>query len=255
VSKSVFFREQTNIVMSPISVKLLPAFAAFALCTYAAQPRFDIATVKRSPPPPGDAININIGGIRNGKVTFENASLSDCLKFAYQLVSDDQLIAPDWAKSKDVRFDIVAEFTPGESRDLLSLKVQSLLAERLKVQVHHEQRVLRHLLLTAAKKGVKLSPATDRGNNNGAAGHIDASTMSMQVLATLLSRFEHQTVIDGTGLTSQYKFKLDWAPEDDPAGPSLFTAVQEQLGLKLESRKDPVDVLVVDHAEQTPTDN
>ena len=235
--------------MSPISVKLLSAFAAFALSAYAAQPQFEIAILKELAPATRDAININIGGIPNGKVTFENASLSDCLKFAYQLVSDDQLIAPDWAKSKDVRFDIVAEFTPGESRDLLS-KVQALLAERLKVQVHHEQRVLRHLLLTAGKTGVKISPATSRGNNNGAAGHIDASTMSMPVLATLLSRFEHQTVIDGTGLTGQYKFKLDWAPKDDPAGPSLFTAVQEQLGLKLESRKDPVDVLVVDHAEQ-----
>lgn len=86
--------------------------------------------------------------------------------------------------------------------------------------------------------------------------------MPMRTLALLISRFERETVIDMTGLGGVYQIKLEWTPDldrppnaDAPPGPSLFTAVQEQLGLKLESRKGPVDVLVVDHADQTPAEN
>jgi uncharacterized protein (TIGR03435 family) len=93
----------------------------------------------------------------------------------------------------------------------------------------------------------------------------------MQVLATLISRFERQTILDMTGLTGFYEVKLIWTPDlfrgrtppgggpimlngeaIDPDGPSLSTAVSEQLGLRLESRKGPVDVLVIDHAERVP---
>src|ERR1700751_4978208 len=93
---------------------------------------FEVATVKPAPPPPeGDRININLGNVRNGTLTFGNASLSDCLKFAYGLVSDAQLAGPDWIKSKEVRFDIVAQVPPDTPRDRLLLMLQSLLAERL----------------------------------------------------------------------------------------------------------------------------
>lgn len=137
--------------MSPISILTL----AFGLAAYA-QPQFEIATVKRSRPPEGDSVNINLGGIVNGRLTFANASLSDCLKFAYQLASDSQLAGPDWIKSKDVRFDIVAQVPPGMPREQVLLRLQSLLAERLKVEVHHEQRQLLYLALTLGKNGPKL---------------------------------------------------------------------------------------------------
>ena len=78
---------------------------------------FEVATVKPSPPPEGDLININLGTARNGRLTFGNASLSDCLKFAYGIVSDAQLAGPDWIKSKSVRFDIVAQAAPDASRE------------------------------------------------------------------------------------------------------------------------------------------
>ena len=86
----------------------------------------------------------------------------------------------------------------------------------------------------------------------------------MLTLVTLLSRFERQTVIDRTGLEGPFELNLEWTPEDgtkatadvqDSTGPSLFTAIQEQLGLKLESRKGPLDVLVVDHAGKVPAAN
>ena len=236
------------------------------VCAYAAVQQFEVATVRRSPPPPGNATNINIntGTVRNGKLTFENASLSDCLKFAYEINSDDQLDGPDWMKSMAVRFDIVAQSTPETPRAHLELMLQQLLAERLQVRVHRARKVMQHLLLTVGKGIPKLSQPVAGGNNRAAAGRIDASRMSMQGLSLMLSRFERQTVVDGTALKGEFQFHLEWAPTpisgtaspaEVPAGPSIFTAVQEQLGLKLESRKGPVDALVVDHAEQVPADN
>jgi len=234
--------------------------SALSLTAQTPLPQFDVATVRQSPPPPGNLININIGTLRNGKVTFENASLSDCLKFAYGLVSDDQLAGPDWIKSNAARFDIVAQAPAETTREQITLMMRELLRERLGVETHHEQKVLPHLVLTVAKNGPRLSePAA--GNNSASAGRIDGNHMSMQGLSMLLSRFERQTVIDMTGLQGDFRLHLEWAPSstnaaaDAPAGPSVFSALQEQLGLKLESRKDPIDVLVVDHADQKPTDN
>ena len=229
---------------------------------------FEVATVRQSPPPPGDLIDINLGTLRNGRLTFANASLSDCLKFAWQIVSDDQISGPDWIKSKAVRFDIVAQAPPDTPRDQLSLMLQALLADRLKLVLHHERKTLHFLALVVGRNGPKLSKASDAnssGGNIAARGRITANHMSMQGLATLLSRFERQTVVDMTGLQGEFAFHLEWMPEpsyggpaaatDNPSGPSFFTAVEEQLGLKLESRKAPLDVLVVDHAEKVPAEN
>jgi uncharacterized protein (TIGR03435 family) len=235
----------------------------------AAVPDFEVATVKQSPPPAGDAINIDVGTVRNGKVTFSNASLSDCLKFACGIVSDDQIIGPDWIKSKAVRFDIVAQAPLETSREHFSLMLRALLADRLKLELHHEQRVLPFLALTPGKGGLKIKPVEAGGpqtrSNSASAGRIHADAMSMQLLATLLSRFERQTVVDMTGLGNAFQLNLEWAPgltggqgansPDTPSCPSIFTAVGEQLGLRLEFRKSPLDVLVVDHAEQTPSAN
>lgn len=232
-------------------------------------PAFEVATFKSSPPPPGDRININLGTVRNGTVTFTNASLSDCLKFAYGIVSDAQIAGPDWIKSKEVRFDVVAKAPPDTAREQLPHMMQALLVDRLKVALHHESRELPFLALVVGKNGPKVleSSQTARpgaGGNSAVLGHINGQQLSMQVLATLLSRFERQIVIDMTGLKGSYQVKLEWTSDvnrpipaeiDVGTGPSIFTAVQEQLGLKLESRRGPLDVLVVDHAEKAPAEN
>jgi uncharacterized protein (TIGR03435 family) len=227
--------------------------------TAADRPEFEVATVKRSPPPEGDAININLGTVRNGKVTFANASLSDCLKFAYSLVSDAQIAGPDWVKSRDVRFDIVAQPPAGTPTDQLPFMLQALLADRLKLAVHREKKDLPFLALVQGKNGLKFrasNPAVPgTGTNYG--GQIVNSQVSMPKLALLLSRFERQTILDETGLDGFYDLKLEWAPDGakDNPGPSLYTAVQEQLGLKLEARKGPLQVIVVDNVEKVPAGN
>lgn len=236
---------------------------------------FEVATVKSSPPPAGDLFNINLGTVRNGTLTMSNVSLSDCLRFAYGLVSDDQIAGPDWIKSKSVRFDIVAKAAPETPREAFATMLGPLLADRLKLAFHYEKRDLGYLALVKGTSGLKLREAqTNPPPNAGPSvrGRIVSNALSMLTLATLLSRFERETVVDQTGLPGRYEVHLEWAPDNDralpaagptnnpPAAipdsrPSLFTAVREQLGLRLEGRKGPLNVLVVDHAEQVPAEN
>ncbi len=247
-----------NALLAAVCCGLLNASAVFAQ-------EFEVATVRKSPPPEGDTININLGTVRNGKLTFANASLSDLLKFAYNITSDSQLSGPDWIKSKDVRFDVVALAPADTPREQLALMLQALLAERLKLVVHHEQKTLPYLAMIMGKNGpkfheAKVDSAPDTGFTVG--GRIIRNQISMQMLALLLSRFERQTVLDMTGLKGFFEVRLEWTPDDgrapaaaDSVGPSLYTAVQEQLGLKLEARKGLVDVVVVDGAEKVPGEN
>jgi uncharacterized protein (TIGR03435 family) len=254
--------------------------AFFSLITFAAvlaarQPQFEVATVKLSPPPSGDAIPINLGTAINGTVTLTNTTLSECLQYAYGIVTSDLISGPDWTKSREVRFDIVAKAASDIAVDQLRLMLQSLLADRLKLAVHTEKREMSFLALIVAKNGPKLAPA--KVNNDRppqVAGRIVHPQMPMSMLATLLSRFERQTVIDQTGLRGPFSVELHWIPDAlreralqgglppvvngqpmDLNGPSLYTALQEQLGLRLESRKGPVDVLVIDHADKVPEEN
>src|SRR4051794_35096237 len=129
--------------MCPVRIAALLLFAL----TLQAGPAFEVATVKTSPPPEGNLININLGRVQNGRVTFSNASLSDCIKFAWGIVSDEQLAGPDWIKSNTVRFDIVAQTAPDTPYEQIQLMVQALLADRLKLALHHEQKEMSYLAL------------------------------------------------------------------------------------------------------------
>jgi uncharacterized protein (TIGR03435 family) len=230
---------------------------------------FEVATVKAGAPVPiGENININLGTVRNGTLTLTNATLSDCLKFAYELTSDSQIAGPDWIRNKEQRYDVVAKAAPDTPRDQMLRMLQTLLIERLKIGMHREPREMNYYAFVPAKKGVKIQPSSETGsgaNDRNAGGHIVRRQISMTMLATLIARFElHSVVLDMTGLKGNYAVDLEWTPAtsgnsntnpDTPAGPSIFTAVQEQLGLKLESRKGPVDVLVIDRAEKIPAEN
>jgi len=130
--------------------------------------------------------------------------------------------------------------------------------------VHTEQREMPHYDLVIGKNGPKLKQSTVGPAEATGAARLDgirSNRMQMNRLAALLSRMTRMPVLDRTGLTGFYQFDLRYAnevsqaPDENPAGPSIFTAVQEQLGLKLESKKGPIEVLVLDHAEKIPLEN
>lgn len=230
------------------------------------RPSFEVATVKPSAPIVGDTYNINTGRILHGVVTLGNATLSDCLKFAYSLTTDAQLVAPEWVSAKGrYLFDVTGKAPPDTPQDELLRMLQGLLKERFRLVLHTEQREMKHYELVVGKNGPKMHESTVEQVDARGAARLDGVTsnrMQMNKLAMLMSRMTRMPVIDGTGLNAFYEIKLQWAPEDlkgkaeeNPLGPSIFTAVEEQLGLKLLWRKGPVEVLVVDRAEKVPLEN
>jgi uncharacterized protein (TIGR03435 family) len=242
-----------------------------------ALPHFEVASLKPGQTILGDKININLGTLTHGTLTLTNASLADCLSYAYGLTNKNQIDGADWIKSKAVRFDIVAKAPVGAPLDQVRLMLQALLTERFQLALHREQKDLSYLALLVGKKGPKLQeavPDSDASGNKSLMGRIYSNHMSMITLAMLLSRFTGETVLDMTGLKGAYDLRLDWTPENAPkpagssgtgadavssidgeSGPSLFAAVEQQLGLKLEVRKGLVEIIVIDHAERVPVQN
>ncbi len=229
-------------------------------------PAFDVATVKPAKLQT-DSYTINLGRTSHGELTMGNVTLSECLKFAYGLNDNIQLDGPAWIKRKgEFIYDIVAKAPPDTPREQLLVMLQGLLADRFKLVLRREERQASYLALVQLKKGLKLEEV-DPAEPGAAShtfhlGHIDARTLYMSVMATVLSRFIRQPVLDMTGLKGRYVVKLDWTPDPvDPekepggSGPTIYTALQEQLGLKLESRKGPLEVIVVESAERVPVAN
>ena len=137
---------------------------------------------------------------------------------------------------------------------------------RFHLVLHPEDKEFPVYALVVGKDGPKMpaaeaNPPTDTAYN--VAGRIVRKRMSMPQLALLIARFERQPVIDATGLDGSYEVKLEWVPSDlsaaeptdTPAGPSIYSAVQSQLGLKLEARRGPLDVLVIDSVQKVPVEN
>jgi len=250
--------------LAPFLVAVLsaPSMRAQNVSSFAL--KFEFASVKVPQVVFGEPYNINLGTIQHDTVTLSNVSLADCIKFAYGLTSDVQLYGPDWIKSKEERYDIVAKTAPGTTREQTLRMMQGLLAERFRLALHREQRVLAYFALVVARSGSKMPVANDAPASApaGVQGQlrIVSNRMSMSLVATILSRYMRALVVDQTGLAGDFEVKLAWTPDDRPIpederGPSVFTAVEEQLGLRLMSKKGPMDVLVVDSAEKTPTEN
>jgi uncharacterized protein (TIGR03435 family) len=230
---------------------------------HAQSPTFEVASVK--PAAPGDRV-INLGTASRGQVALTNVSLSDALKFAYGITNDVQISGPDWIRDKRVAFTIVAKAPPETPISQLLLMLQSLLIDRFKIALHRERRDLSVLELTVGKTGPAFQEAKDGSDgsaNTSGPGRIVSDRISMRVVASLLSRWLREPVVDMTGLNGSYALKLEWTytlGQGPPAagtdsGTSIFAAVQEQLGLKLQPRKGPLEVIVVDHAERVPIAN
>jgi uncharacterized protein (TIGR03435 family) len=206
----------------------------------------------------------------------ENVSLKQLLVNAYGIREGLLFGLPGWANSS--RFDITAKVTDPDPKALANLSreqrqamLAALLVDRFHLQMHTEIKTLPVYELVVAKGGPKLTttilPPPDTKNPDPLGyGNLDvhntemtATGVTLSDLAMNLSFPLDRTVIDKTGLTGRYDFQLRWTAEDvgaaaTDAPPDLFTAMQEQLGLKLQAAKGPVKTLVLDHVEQ-PTDN
>src|SRR5579859_7256616 len=124
-----------------------------------AQPAFDVASVKPSPPAGGDLININLGTLSHGTVTLGNTTLSECIRYAYGLVSEEQITGPDWIRDRQIRFDIAAKAPADTAPEQILAMMQTLLAQRFRLVLHREPRKIPHFDLTVGKNGPKLLPA------------------------------------------------------------------------------------------------
>jgi len=202
-------------------------------------------------------------------------------RYLYQPHPPNLVLNSAWVS--DERFDVTAKadpsvlevwkkLTPAQQQTQLKQMVQAMLADRFQLKVHTEKLDMPVYALVVAKGGPKVTPSQpdlppdpDHPKPYGSPMQLDlgliaAHGLTMEQLAQLLwTRREigSKKVIDRTGLMGKYDFKLKWTPEGDPddaGGASIFTAIQEQLGLKLEPVKAPMDVVVIDHVEK-PTAN
>lgn len=237
---------------------------AAASLAMAQRPAFDVASLKASAAVSlGQNININLGATRHNELALTNTTLCEMLRFAYHLVSDDQVAGPDWIKDREVRFDVVAKGPAGATRDQLLAMLQTLLDERFQITKHTEPRVVAHYELTIAKRGLKIHPSKPDAKDDlkYLRGRLASQWMPMSKFTMLLSRQLRQAVIDKTGLTGPYDIDIEWAPDEpngapsETPGPSIFSAIQDQLGLKLEAHKSPIDVMVIDRADRVPAAN
>lgn len=235
---------------------------SFLLCQNAPDPRFEVASIKPSNPdqlrgPSG----ITTG---HGRIAGNNVTLKRCIMGAYGLGPHQISGGPPWLDSD--RFEIAAKSEePNDGDEVLMTMLRTLMAERFKLSVHRETRTVRALLLEVAKSGPKLENAEQgEAATRSFHGAIDASMITMTRFAEVLSRATELPVVDRTGLKGAFNLKLRWRPEspwptvtgvdDAMERPPLSTALEQQLGLHLESRKVPMEILVIDHAEK-PTDN
>jgi uncharacterized protein (TIGR03435 family) len=243
---------------------------------------FDAASVKRRTEPGGGSMGRQPGG----RFTAQGVSLQDLIVFAYDIQPYQIVGGPRWLDTD--RWDIVAAGAAGSPADGL-IALQRLLADRFSLAVRREMREMPVYALVLARADGRLGPQLKRSAIDCAAARIEAQRTgiippaaricrvqgrigsiemggsAIADVTPLLSTRLQRTVIDRTGLTGPWDLTLTYTPEPsqispgvlapgsqpafDPNGPSLFTAVQEQLGLKLESMRTPVDVLVIDRAE------
>jgi uncharacterized protein (TIGR03435 family) len=246
-------------------------------------PAFEVASVKRN----GSWFSrgFSFGG-GAGQFTATNVPLRELILAAYQVQPFQVEGGPAWINSD--HFDIVAKLPgvpppprPGEPT-FRQLALRRLLAERFKLVLRHQTKDFPVYALVTVRPDGKLGPRLHKSTTDcttaanrslcsiqGFQGGLQSRGLPIGYLAANLSPLLQRVVLDRTGLTGNYDFDLTWTPDQllpgrgepppgapriDPNGPSLFTAMQEQLGLKLESTKGPVDVLVIDHVEKPASD-
>jgi uncharacterized protein (TIGR03435 family) len=211
-------------------------------------------------------------------ITVTNMSLHMMIGFAYDMELHDQITGlPDWANSES--YDVVAKVAESDGdafRKLLPRQrnplLRPVLEDRFHLKLHYQTKDLPGYALVVAnpRNGPRLTAVEPSADANGrqdpgaihniGRNEISAEAAPIAILTSVLTQQLGRPVIDRTGLNGRYTFTLKWTPDltsasasptaDPDAGPSLFTAVQEQLGLKLQAIKAPTQVLVIDHADR-----
>lgn len=235
-------------------------------------PSFEVATIKPSDPdhPKGKSLTIN----RSNEFNSTSMTMNDLITFSLGMHMRQIVGAPDWFATD--KFDITAKSdTPGQpSTKQLATMMRKLLVERFNLKFHNDKKELSAYVLTVGKTGEKLKKTENNPNGlpglgfRGRPGRFIARNATMADFTGFMqSLVLDRPVVDRTGLTTRYDFTLDWTPDEtqftdrqgiplpppDPNAetfPDLFTAIQQQLGLKLEAAKTPVDVMVIDHVEK-----
>lgn len=252
----------------------LLAAALIALCTQighaqtsaatSPQPEFEVASIRMIAPLSEDELHRGLGMVPwstfpTSQFTGHRITLKILIELAYGV--DDKYIQgdPDWLDSQEYSVEAKVEGDKELTYEQMQPLFQHLLEQRFHLITHRVTKPISGYALIVAKSGPKLTPAKE-----GTTPHalrlrdgLQAQNMDMAHFTPLLSNKAGGPVVDKTGIAGNYDFKLSYAPANDPNSslPSLFTALQEQLGLKLESQKVPVDHLVIDHADKIPTEN
>jgi uncharacterized protein (TIGR03435 family) len=269
-SSSSACRALVNNMIPPMRVPLLVVGLAVASARLLAQtpaaPSFEVASIKRATGG-RESMVAQPGGL----LTVTNLPLRFVIRTALQLQDDQIQGGPAWISTE--RFDITARAAADTPLTQLPAMIKALLVERFKLAVHTEQRELPLFALVAlpgtgrSAPGLRNTecPALDVDlsrpqrcvNISQGRGRLTLRGMPISQLLPFLAPAVNRTIVDRTALDGRYDIDLTWTPELSPTTPegvSIFTALQEQLGLKLESTRGPVEVLVIDHAE-LPTEN
>jgi len=252
-------------------VALLPV-AGYAQ-TQQNSPKFDVADVHQRAHSNNQAPSMTGGVLRGGRYDLRNATMVDLIATAYGITDADLVVGgPNWLERD--RFDIAAKAPDGTSPDTLKLMLQSMLAERFKLALHKDSRPMPGYVLTLGKDKHKLKEAAGPGAGCQGRGEPQANGLPMLVgsckgmsmelfvrqLRGIAGPYLTSPVQDLTGLKGYWDFDIRFTPfavlgRAGSDGISIFTMVEQQLGLKLEQQRVPTPVYVVDSVNQKPTDN
>jgi uncharacterized protein (TIGR03435 family) len=212
---------------------------------------FEVVSIRTSVPDNSRNINTDKGFFRT-----HNAQVKRLIANAYDIDINQIYGGPAWLDSDgfDINAKIPEEFAQ-KTRVTVPTMLQNMLANQFKLVIHREPRQVSGYTLVVAKNGPKMEPSKTDQKGSGMSTnntHMKATNTAMETLARHLSNDTGKLVVDETGLTGRYDFELDWASPDAPTDtrPSLFTALQEQLGLKLESAKVTISAIVIDRIEK-----
>jgi uncharacterized protein (TIGR03435 family) len=203
--------------------------------------------------------------LRPGSITMRNVRLTGAIQWAYNVL-DVQVSGPDWLNT--TRFDIIAKAGAEAKEPEMKKMMQALLSDRFKLELHRQTKEVTAMVLTVAKGGHKMKEVEQEGSPSFSTGKLNLTGKGATIaqLISFLSRELQLPIVDQTGLNGRYDYFMDinaYVTDEmrNPNGPPLeapsliANALRAQLGLKVEAKKMPLEVLVVDKMEKAPTDN